>query len=645
MKKFLLFPTLIISAINISIFFASAQEQIFPLTNNPVLQKASGTYRGGRSADTINLMKEAFWDDFSGSKYYPDERLWLDRYVFINSNLPFNPPSFNVATFDGLDEFGNPYSPGESNSKGKVADKLTSTYIDLSSLHEKDSVYLSFFYQPQGLGEYPDPYDSLVLEFKPLRYWNGTTWDSNAWIRVWSAAGTTRKNFRQVILPVRPYLIDTSQIIDTIAKFYYNAFQFRFKNYANLSGNLDHWHITYVYLNKGRSITDTLYHDVALSNRPVSILKDFTAMPWMHFKGNKNDVRQSMKIKAYNYSDTQIPLIARLTITDMEDNDLMYTSSHNHIFHYGDTSLIISNVLRDSIDFGKIVISDTIQIKSVLQLKLSDDHDKNNESVFINKFSNFYAYDDGTAEMGYGSSSGKYFAVAYKFKLPNSIPANDSLRGVYIYFNRSLNNVSNNAFKILVWDKGDYTTDPVSFEHRVPLIKNGEPNDFQLFIFKPALSVKGTFYIGWEQNSEFYINVGVDMNYYLLNDDTFPNVPNPNVFYKLNYQWEKTTLLYGALMIRPVFSENPIAFQEELNQVTLKPIIYPNPASDFVYISGKPGIRYFYSVYDFHGKLLKQGETKGEKADLSDLEMGMYLLMLRDLTDNTEYRYKIIVRK
>ena len=81
-----------------------------------------------------------FVEDFSSSTIYPNQNLWMDKLVYINNTFPIRPPSFNVATFDGLNKYGNPYGYGRG-----YCDSLTSLSIDLSQIPITDkSVYLSF---------------------------------------------------------------------------------------------------------------------------------------------------------------------------------------------------------------------------------------------------------------------------------------------------------------------------------------------------------------------------------------------------------------------------------------------------------------------------------------------------------------------
>src|SRR5690606_24103151 len=108
------------------------------------------------------LLSLPFLDDFSQNYHFPDENLWQDINVYINSNYPKTPPSYGVATFDGLDSTGFPYDFSSQIAHG-IADSLTSHPIDLTVIN--DSVYLSFQYQAGGNGNAPEVEDSLRLDF------------------------------------------------------------------------------------------------------------------------------------------------------------------------------------------------------------------------------------------------------------------------------------------------------------------------------------------------------------------------------------------------------------------------------------------------------------------------------------------------
>ena len=91
-----------------------------------------------------------FWDDFSSIRNgKPDNKLWeYSESVWVNDGLGINPPSLNVATFDGLDSLGKPYNVNDVLAKG-YADKLISAPIrmDLVSEADRSRVFIGFFYE------------------------------------------------------------------------------------------------------------------------------------------------------------------------------------------------------------------------------------------------------------------------------------------------------------------------------------------------------------------------------------------------------------------------------------------------------------------------------------------------------------------
>jgi hypothetical protein len=197
---------------------------------------------------------------------------WIDNYAYHNYTYPYLPPSIGVATLDGLDENGRPYNNLTPTAYAQ-ADYLTTKPLDLSPYTDADSVYLSFFYEPRGFGDWPNTNDSLVLEF-----YNGY---SSMWDRVWSIPGFatapgTPDTFRQVLIRI-------PSTISPIQNYFFNGFQFRFTNYATVAGNNDHWHIDFVQLDKNRSVTDTSNNDIAFQYPFPSILRNYSEMPaWQY---------------------------------------------------------------------------------------------------------------------------------------------------------------------------------------------------------------------------------------------------------------------------------------------------------------------------------------------------------------------------
>jgi hypothetical protein len=123
---------------------ANAQLYTAPLGSNIFqhLNMSKWDLSKSNSRSLTDTLELPFIDDFSKEARSPEESKWLDHSVYINQQMAVKPPSIGVATFDGLNNFGLPYST--INETG-AADTLTSHYINLS-YPASDSIYLSFYY-------------------------------------------------------------------------------------------------------------------------------------------------------------------------------------------------------------------------------------------------------------------------------------------------------------------------------------------------------------------------------------------------------------------------------------------------------------------------------------------------------------------
>ncbi|MCB9335054.1 MAG: T9SS type A sorting domain-containing protein [Flavobacteriales bacterium] len=558
-----------------------------------------------------------FFDDFSQVYHYPNPEKWEDKNVWVNNNFPVNPISYGVATFDGLDSTGYPYNFINPTAKG-VADYLTTQPIDLSSI--TDSVYLSFFYQPQGNGNKPETEDSLRLEF-----FNPS---DSSWTRKWAIVGSASVPFQQVMVPV-----DTT--------YHKNNFKFRFVNYATLSGNVDHWNLDYIYLNDQRSYTDTALYDVALTLTDLNLLKDYSRMPWSHYMVDTTANMDSLLVVEYkNHTDTTLAVFYQRHIT--EDAGLgasveIYpgTSASKNVAPY--SSLIDSLPVfspSKSYEFyypkDTTVVSKAFEVKTFFDLStITDDHVENDTAIYYQVFSNDYAYDDGSAELGYGVQ-GIGAKLAHEFNIKKS----DTLTGFKIYFTPITNNLSAKTFKLTVWSS--------LFPETVIYQQNGYYNpiysltneylEYQLDA--PLFLNAGTYYIGWEKISEDFLNVGWDVN----------TKKQSKVFFNAVGVWENATY-EGSLMLRPLFDAYPEPVIS-VNEITSDPSlikVYPNPAKDELYFTTNQKINTL-QIYDVMGNLIVETIlTNKAYIDTKHLSNGMYFIKF--LGEETNITKKILIAK
>ncbi len=601
----------------------NAQEILIPLQGNPVLkayQKKHKELKNLKSSDTLEL---PFLDDFSTSYLYPDASLWADNFAFVNNTYPDLPPSIGVATLDAIDEKGDFY-PSSGYDISFTADYLTSKPINLD-YPGNQSIYLSFYYQPQGLGDSPEEKDSLFLEFYDIQ--------DSVWNKVWSRAGSLNQDFQQVIIQINN------------SKYLKKGFRFRFRNLASLSsasipskvGNVDHWHIDYVYLDKNRNATDLVRHDIAFVSPMHSFLLDYSAMPWKHFLTNPSALLKTNIEVVYRNNDNVNRLIERLDFI-FKDNS---GNQVNDTLVGGSSDMTPGLLVNYRAPFNYPFTTnsaDTASFTITAKIK-TDDFDPlmNNEIHYLQKFYNYYAYDDGSAEVGYGliGEGTKYAKLAYQFNAYKK----DTLQSVQMYFNRSYNDASKKYFYLTIW-KDDGTGQPGEILYQkegvLPQYDN-ELNKFQTYTIDTTLVLQGKFYVGWIQTTEDLLNIGMDLN----------TVSNNKIFYNITGSWIKSKY-EGSLMIRPVFGKSLITSlsPEPKFSKNIDAKIFPNPVHDVLNIqinSELPAGQFYLYIINAQGKILYQDKiNKQSSIDFSSYQSGIYFLKIFDDTGKFNKTFKII---
>lgn len=594
-------------------------EQIVPLGGNPMLRDASeflARHRasgggGQRASDTLTL---PFFDDFAEpfsrenvpADFYPDTSRWIGRSVYINNHMAVHPISIGVATFDGLNERGAAYGFGFAIPT--ASDTLQSKPIDLSNT--QDTVYLSFHYQAQGRGLAPAVNDKLTLEFKDT---------ANAWQEVWAANGyvLTDSSFRRAMLP----------IVD--GEFLYSGFQFRFINYAALAGSVDHWHLDYLLLDDARTAADTFFLDMAIVEGDINLLRNYSSMPWPHFKTDpashmgdfrymkmRNSAPEAYPTK-YGYNVFNA-FGTRITEFDTADvNTLPYTLCGNRLNDCGDPIGFELEQWTYPIDIEVSADSNYFIIEHVLDT-VSDVYSTNNRLIGKQRFYNYYAYDDGTAEVAYGLGN---------LQLPGQVAIRydavmlDELRAIQYYLNPVAEDLSNEPIRFMVWRGVDvpeeliYMSEEVNFDYSTGI------NYMNHFFFEEPMNIEGTFFIGWQQQpvAGQKFSIGLDRQ----------TDAKENVFYKIGTtEWTQSSIP-GAVMFRPVFGNAydwTIGVEEQATQVLQA---YPNPSTGFIYLrESTPGqfASAYVHLYDVAGRAVLSQRGYVDGIDATGLNPGLYIL-------------------
>lgn len=675
-------------------------------------KKLEAEIGSGRSsqAETVLL---PFFDDFSTSNIYPDQNLWDGYSVFVNKDFAYMPVNIGTATLDAIDHKGKVYT--NATWFPFRADVLMSNPIRLDSifnpvvrkLSPADSIYFSFFYQPQGVGDAPRENDSLILEYSRqtgslvfsymdsvqvsaniyMQSENDTIWALDTlwapngcnpdvftiiyknlvwgdmvdvacdsvfipeviWDRIWYSEGLSLDDFYELY---GKYMVQINiPITDTL--YFTDNFRFRFRNYASVSNenyppswrsNTDQWNIDYVYLNWNRSAGDTTYRALTFSQRAPSFLKNYQVMPYRQYKYSpstntrqyfdmfianldniEHNTQYSYKVEqvngpfSYSYDGGSCNLKPFYEFGFQEC--VGCGSAHacppvNSLFSLDydrdTTSYIITHYISDSSDQNSIVDS----------------------AIYRQGFYNYYAYDDGTPELGWGVDGAGGSQVAYQFSLNES----DTLWGVQMYFNRTVNDANEFYFDLLVWS--DNNGRPGEIIHRQESQKVGWENglyEFYPYMFEEPNMMSGTFYVGWEKLQKDNMNIGMDAN----------NNNQGKIFYKTNIDWQQSSV-QGALLMRPIVGSNLVLSVDELspsnNSTDLR--IYPNPASTYFSIGNTEILNNPESeliILNIYGQRIHHQIGISSNINIGNLSTGIYIVKVQSANKN--YSAKLIINR
>lgn len=695
-----------------------AQEYVTGIQVNEVVSheasKLSLDIGSGRSATASGSEDPVllpFFDDFSTSNIFPNQKLWNGYSVFINKDFAYMPVNTGAATLDAIDSTGRVYT--DASWIPFKADQLMSNYIRLDSifspsprkLSPSDSIYLSFFYQPQGVGDAPQEHDTLILEYSRetnnlifshldsvyvdasiyMQSPNDTIWPLDTlwapegcnpdvftinykiilwgdeiavacdsvfvleviWDKIWLAEGMSMNDFYDMN---GSYMVQVNlPVLDTL--YFNNKFRFRFRNYASVSNetspasyrsNCDQWNIDYVYLNFNRSIGDTTYRALTFSQRAPSFLKNYEVMPYRQYKYSPtSNTRTDFHMYIANLDNIEHNTQYSYHVSQV-NGDLSYSydggscnlkpfyevgfqecvgcgSAHacppvNALFSLDydrdTTSYIIKHFISDSSDMGSIVDS----------------------AIYRQGFYNYYAYDDGTPEGGYGINSdiGK---IAYQFK----IDTKDTLWGLQMYFNRTLNDINEYYFDMVVWSDNNGKPGEVIYRQESEKVQWEKGlYAFYPYMLDAPLEVVGTIYVGFEQLAKDYINIGIDGN----------NDKHDKIFaYYLN-NWNSSTVP-GALLIRPIIGANMILSTNDLSDDKVADLrVFPNPASTYFSIGNKEVLddkNAELEIMNIFGQKVHYQKGVDSRIGTENLSPGIYIVKVQSA--NRYYSAKLIIKQ
>jgi hypothetical protein len=614
-------------------FAAGGIERLYPLEANPhLLTQKSRQELIQRSQLQLRLsaISLPFFDDFYQSSPFPDPTKWIGNDVYINATYPISPPTIGVATFDGLKGDGTPHNP-TINAIG-FCDSLASQPFDLSGLNNADDVFLSFFFQSQGFGERPDAgIDFLRAEFlHPDGYW----------VEQWRGAADSVRPFRQVFLHVKD-------------DFLYDGFQFRFVRYGRLSGNLDHFHIDYVRMDKDRdTIFDKNLTEMAYQYLPSGLLKRYYVMPYNQFDSTELSNQHSVQIRN-NFVNFTTDIVDFWEAKEVATN----TPLGNFNGPSRDFLALTDNpVSYEIFDIPTIFTDDEVTIRvdyhfdCSAEIGLPAAIQANNTVSKEQVFSNYFAYDDGSAELAYRleDAPGAKVAVRYHLNKP------DTLRAIKFHVANYNTNLSQALFSVLVWKGFGKNGEADTLLYREDFVKVSDlkkaagdaVNDFSYyalnkeFILEEGLDelvLEGDFYMGFQLTNSGLLNFGFDVN----------TNGSDHHFVNFGSGWSKS-LFQGSIMVNAVVGKAlPWQLTPVKEQISNIPdvVAFPNPTKGKVFLKNLPQQASSVSVVDMLGRVVMERGSFGAFLDMGNLADGIYTVMFYDNQRYPVARSRVMLKR
>ncbi|MDJ1501071.1 T9SS type A sorting domain-containing protein [Xanthocytophaga agilis] len=603
-----------------------AQLRVAPLTQtppNPITKKAQAR------TQALGL---PFFEDFSTYFGQPDPAKWENHGVVINNTYADDQPSKGIATFDGLQFNGLPYTTPTSTNQSltDTTDILTSQPIDLSNT-SPNPVKLSFWWSGQSLGESPDPGDSLVLQFKD---------NTGAWISQWADKSATKQGFKDTLLNI------------TNTRFLHSDFQFRFIAYGRPTGMYDVWNLDYIILDADSSYDPRSIKDMAVTQQPRSFLKRYSAMPLQQFMASP-ETEMALVDTTYTFNNQrEAASLFEFIYT------LINTQTNTQLYYYNsrvDGSINLPSVPSRTRAVVPVTLPSNISINGsapvVLQSKFQIEAVNANPSPRIDVFRNdtigrstilsdYYAYDDGTAEYGIGVRQQQgSVAVRYILNKPDTITA------VRIYFARvGETDLTGQTFGLSIWKKLDGQTSSILYQKSFAIQYPDTLNKFYTYTLTHPdddsvlypVGVSDTIYIGWIQATDDLLAVGYDRNTDSHTEQFY------NIAGGANWQ-NNTEPETGSIMLRPVVGKGTVTGTEpNLPPYVRNFKVYPNPSSDKLYWN-ENGVKQI-KVQDMLGRVLKQTTrslSASNELSITDLPNGMYILTFQ--INSYQVQRKVII--
>lgn len=383
--------------------------------------------------------------------------------------------------------------------------------------------------------------------------------------------------------------------------------------------------------------------DVAARRPLTSLLKNYWAMPLKHYQSDSASAKADIVLAdVYNNYTVKNTLTRNFTVINTKTKRPYF---NNSVDMGGSIDIQRLSGFEYKIALGPLNLRNEkkeVILESRFNVITSNTEDPPGVNLLINDtitaittLSNYFAYDDGSAEAGVQINQKQARAVV-RFVSPKA----DTLKAVSVCIVPFGSDITGQSFNIQVWSEKNGKPDSLVLLASRAVAAKYSPDrngfvEFRIPNETSGVAVPKVFYIGWQQVNEPYLAIGYDKNSQLGNN---------HIFFNLGNEWVQQKSLKGSIMIRPVMGG-------EVKEIVLgtEPTLagqyhfFPNPAQNTIFWKDKPFKR--IDVYSVQGMKLKTVlPAHGDRSiSVEDLTNGIYLLNATDGKQN--FVQKMLIAK
>ncbi|HEY3430199.1 MAG TPA: T9SS type A sorting domain-containing protein, partial [Cyclobacteriaceae bacterium] len=461
-----------------------------------------------------------------------------------------------------------------------------------------------------------------------------------------STTGWRDTLFLRVFSGMDPTFFYNSFIQINKAQYYHNDFRFRFISFGRKSGRYDAWHVDYVYMNKGRIANDLSFPDRAYFTTLSPLFDQYYAMPHRHFKSN---VAANTSFNSFGLAN----LKAGAPGNGQPMNYSFYEKTVSYLNGTPTTrNLVLANAtpilpsieplekrmltLSQKPDYTALASADSIVTDLTVVLETGDSVNTGFEPIdfYVNdtlrqsyRLTDYYAYDDGTAEYAAGlTTAGNH--MAYKFEMKT--PGQDTIKAVSFYFPYFAGtSATSMAFSILSNDNG--MPGDVLYEQTIDIEQTANNLIREISLFEGVI-VQGTFFISYREPATGKVRIGLDKSH-----DT-----GDRMYYRLTdtSPWQVNDRVTGSFMMRPKFGHAIVpttGLPEEEHPV----VIYPNPSNGDFYLKGLVDNIHILTITGQPVAFTMEEQGDEKKVNMATVSRGVYILTYR--SGQKVYTEKLII--